>query len=59
MNKRTEKTVKQGGNLDGHTIGETSTGGLVLLVRRGDEEIIPGGDTILLAGDSLVILKEK
>ena len=54
-----EKTVKQGGNLDGHTIGETSTGGLVLLVRRGDEEIIPGGDTILLAGDSLVILKEK
>ncbi len=52
-----EKTVKRGGKRDGHTIGETSGEGLVLLIRRGDEDIIPSGDTLLKAGDTLVILK--
>lgn len=54
-----EKTVRKGGKKDGLTVGETSGEDLVLLVRRGDEEIIPSGDTLLKAGDSLVILKEK
>ena len=54
-----EKTVRKGGKRDGRTIGETAGEGLVLLVKRGDEEIIPNGDTLLHAGDSLVILKAK
>ena len=54
-----EKTVRRGGKRDGRTIGETSGDGLVLLVRRGEEEIIPSGDTLLHYGDILVILKAK
>ena len=54
-----EKKVKKGGKRDGRTIGETAGEGLVLLVRRGEEEIIPSGDTLLHAGDLLVILKGK
>lgn len=53
-----EKTVKKGGKRDGRTIGETSGSGLVLLVRRDNKEIIPGGDTRLYAGDKLVLLRE-
>lgn len=52
-----EKTVKRGGKRAGRTIRETSGSGLVLLVRRGGEEIIPSGDTLLLEGDRLVILR--
>ncbi len=51
-----EKTVKKGGKRDGHTISDISGDGLVLLVRRGDQQIIPSGDTRLHAGDNLVIL---
>jgi len=54
-----EKTVKPGGKRDGHAISEFDSDGLVLLIRRGDDEIIPNGDTVLHAGDSLVILKSK
>ena len=54
-----EKKVKKGGKRDGRTIGETAGEGLVLLVRRGEEEIIPSGDTLLRNGDMLVILKAK
>lgn len=54
-----EKTVKKGGKRDGHTIGERSGEGLVLLIRRNGEEIIPSGDTRLLAGDVLIILNAK
>ena len=54
-----EKKVKIGGKRDGRTISEASGEGLVLLVRRGEEEIIPSGDTLLHAGDLLVILKAK
>ena len=54
-----ENKVKKGGKRDGRTIGETSGEGLVLLVRRGEEEIIPSGDTLLRAGDLLVVLRAK
>ena len=54
-----EKTVKKGGKRDGHAISEFDAAGLVLLVRRGDEEIIPHGDTELRAGDRIVILKSR
>ena len=54
-----EKTVKKGGKRDGRTISQTSGDGLTLLVRRGGEEIIPSGDTLLRAGDSLVILRSR
>lgn len=54
-----EKTVKPGGKRAGHTLRDYSGDGLVLLVKRGDREIIPGGDTILEAGDVLVILKAR
>lgn len=53
-----EKEVKKGGKRDGRTIGETGGQGLVLLVKRGDEQIIPSGDTMLQGGDVLVILRE-
>ena len=52
-----EKTVKIGGKRAGHAISEFSADGLVLLVKRGEQEIIPGGDTVLEAGDVLVLLK--
>ena len=54
-----EKTIKKGGKRDGRTIGETAGDGLVLLVKRGDKEMIPSGNTQLCAGDVLVILKAK
>ncbi len=54
-----EKTIKPGSKREGHTVGEFSDEGLVLLVRRGDKEIIPNGSTVLQAGDNLVILKAK
>ena len=54
-----EKTVKKGGRRDGRTIGDVCGDGLVLLVKRDGEEIIPSGDTLLQAGDLLVILKAK
>lgn len=54
-----ERTVKPGGKRAGHALRDYSGDGLVLLVRRGDREIIPSGDTVLEAGDVLVILKER
>ena len=54
-----EKKVKKGGKRDGRSIGETAGEGLVLLVRRGKEEFIPNGDTVLHAGDGLVLLRTK
>ncbi|MBO6033755.1 MAG: potassium/proton antiporter [Prevotella sp.] len=54
-----EKTVKSGGKRAGHAINEFSNEGLVLLIKRGDREIIPSGDTVLEVGDVLVILKAK
>ena len=54
-----EKTVGKGGRRDGHAISEFDSDGLVLLIRRGEEEIIPHGDTVLQSGDVLVILKSR
>ena len=54
-----EKTVKPGGKRAGHAIREFESEGLVLLVLRGDKEIIPHGDTVLEAGDVLVILRNR
>ncbi|MBP3202547.1 MAG: TrkA C-terminal domain-containing protein [Bacteroidales bacterium] len=54
-----EKTVKLGGKRAGHAIREFDSEGLVLLVLRGDKEIIPRGDTVLEAGDVLVILGSR
>ncbi len=51
-----EKTVKVGSRRVGKPISENPGKGLVVLVRRGEENIIPSGDTILQAGDRLVIL---
>ena len=51
-----EKTVKVNSRRVGRPISEHPGKGLVVLVRRGEENIIPSGDTILHAGDRLVIL---
>ncbi|MGM9787576.1 MAG: TrkA C-terminal domain-containing protein [Candidatus Cryptobacteroides sp.] len=53
-----EKKVREGGPWDGLSISDFEPGSLVLLIRRSDQEIIPKGDTILKAGDKLVILKQ-
>jgi len=52
-----EKTVKPTSRRVGHPISEYPGSSLVVMVRRGTENIIPRGDTILQAGDKLVILK--
>ena len=54
-----EKTVKPGGKRAGHAIREFESRGLVLLVIRDDKEIIPRGDTVLEAGDVLVMLLNR
>lgn len=54
-----EKTIKPGGKRAGRPICEFSGEGLVLLVKRGDREIIPSGSTVLEAGDLLVLLKDR
>ena len=51
-----EKTVKASSRRVGKPISENPGKGLVVMVRRGDDNIIPSGDTILEAGDKLVIL---
>lgn len=52
-----EIEVRPGGPWDGRTLGEAGlpSGFLVLLVHRGDQEIVPHGATVLHAGDQLVI----
>ena len=52
-----EKKAKPDGKWDGHAICDIDAGGLVILIRRGEEEIIPKGDTVVHAGDILVIVK--
>ena len=56
-----EKQVKQGGKLDGRTIAQVSKdpNTLVILVRRGQENLIPRGNTLLKGGDVLVINQSK
>lgn len=50
-----EKSVKK--NRAGKPVRDWTSEGLVLLVFRGGENIIPAGDTLLLEGDRLVILR--
>ena len=52
-----EKSVRRGSALDGKAIMDCDTEGLVLMVIRDDQNIIPRGDTVLHAGDRLVILR--
>ena len=54
-----EKTVKKAGRRDGHAIKDVDGPGLVLLVRRGEDSFIPDGDTVLHAGDQLVLLRQN
>lgn len=51
-----EKTVKVGSRRVGRPMSEHPGAGLVVMIRRGDKSLIPSGDTILQAGDRLVIL---
>jgi cell volume regulation protein A len=34
-------------------------GALIALVRRGEQFVVPNGDTVLRAGDTLLVLAEK
>ena len=54
-----EKTVKTDSRRVGQRIADYPGKGLVVMVRRGEENIIPNGETILQAGDRLVILNLK
>lgn len=54
-----EKTVKKNGKRNGRRIKEVSGDGLILLVQRGEKEIIPNGDTLLHEGDRLVLLRHR
>lgn len=55
-----ELAVPRGSSLDGRSIVELGLprGALVVLVRRGDESIVPNGGTILEADDRLVMLAD-
>ena len=52
-----EKTVKVDSRRVGQPLSRYPGNGLIMMIRRGDKIIIPEGDTILEAGDKLVILK--
>jgi len=54
-----EKTIKKGSRRVGHKIAETHGPGLIVMVRRGERNMIPSGDTILEEGDKVVILQLK
>ena len=51
-----EKTIKPDSRRVGQRIADYPGNGLIVLVRRGEKNIIPSGNTILKAGDRLVIL---
>ena len=49
-----EKTVSKGSKNIGKTIKEYAVGtGQILLIQRGQENIIPRGDTVLMEGDRI------
>lgn len=54
-----EKTIKADSRRVGERIADQPGKGLIVLVRRGEENIIPSGDTVLQAGDRIVILNLK
>lgn len=49
--------VPQGHPWEGKTIGQLNlvADTLVVMIRRGDEQIVPNGNTVITAGDTLVI----
>lgn len=52
-----EKTINAGSKLIGRQLSSLEEGRLVVLIRRGEDNIIPHGDTELKEGDRLVILE--
>lgn len=52
-----EKTVKHGSRRVGKRIADVPGSGIIILVHRGKETIIPNGNTILHEGDHLVLLR--
>ena len=54
-----EKTIKPDSRRVGQPLSEYPGAGLIVLVRRNGENIIPSGNTILRAGDRIVILHIK
>lgn len=50
-----EKTLLPGNELIGKHLHECRKAGVILLIRRGDKDIIPSGDTLLKEDDRLVI----
>lgn len=54
-----EKVVKPSSRRVGRKISEHPGNGLLVMVIRGQKSIIPTGDTVLEAGDRLVILNEN
>lgn len=52
-----ELTVHPGGKWDGKAVRDAGlpSGMLAMLIRRGDQSIVPHGDTQLLAGDQIVM----
>ena len=54
-----EKSIEKGGRLVGKRLSELTYKGLVVIIRRREENIIPHGDTILEEGDRLVLLDLK
>ena len=51
-----ERTIKADSRFAGKPLSEFHDKGLVVLVRRGEQNIIPNGGTVLESGDRLVIL---
>lgn len=54
-----EKTIKPNSRRVGKKIADFPGNGLIVLVRRGDKNIIPSGNTILRAGDRIVVFNLK
>lgn len=54
-----EKWIKAGGRNDGKMISEYSGNGLIVMICRGEDSIIPHGNIRIKAGDMLVILNLK
>ncbi|MGM9766939.1 MAG: potassium/proton antiporter [Candidatus Cryptobacteroides sp.] len=52
-----EKTLLPGNELIGKHLHECRKAGVILLIRRGDKDIIPSGETLLKEDDRLVIFR--
>ncbi|MBQ8070784.1 MAG: potassium/proton antiporter [Bacteroidales bacterium] len=54
-----EKTIKKDSRRVGQRIADVPGQGLIVMIRREDKNIIPSGNTVLHAGDKIVILNLK